>query len=74
MFGIKNNAVEVVNGPLPRTVTVTRLTREVYDNFEKSLNGNGFVTATTTDLQAGFMLGINHALRMLREGITIETA
>lgn len=42
-----------------------RLTVDQYKLFEKSLPGLG---EPRTDLQAGYLLGIQHALKVLRDG------
>ena len=49
---------------------VTRLTPEVYAHLRRALGGNAqcFATQQTTEIQAGFMLGINHVLNLLQEG------
>jgi hypothetical protein len=39
----------------------------MYENLEKALT-KPFVQASTSDLQAGFMLGIQHVLAALRTG------
>lgn len=45
-----------------------RLTVDQYKAFEKSLPGLG---EPRTDLQAGYLLGIQHALKVLRDGWVI---
>lgn len=55
-------------------VVVARLSTEMYDHLVKQLP-NPFVTKDTTELEAGFRLGIQHVLFLLREkGIVIPTA
>lgn len=50
---------------------VARLTPEVYGKLEReafaSLN-----VVPKTDLEAGFSLGVQHVLKMIRNGITIN--
>jgi hypothetical protein len=50
--------------------TYARLTKEVYEDLERKLPAPS-VQRDTTDLQAGFQLGIQHVLKMLREGYVI---
>lgn len=55
-----------------KTVTLVRLDESAY----KDLEGKcpiPFVQGNTTDLQAGFQLGVQHVLKMLREGYTVGT-
>jgi hypothetical protein len=47
-----------------------RLTKEVYEDLEKKLPAPS-VQRDTTDLQAGFQLGIQHVLKLLREGYVV---
>lgn len=58
----------------PENIVVARLSTEMYDHLVKQLP-NPFVTKDTTDLEAGFRLGIQHVLFLLREkGIVVPTA
>jgi len=61
--------------PAPKVTEVTRLTPQVYAALRKQLGGNAtaFATQQTTEIQAGFMLGINHVLNVLQEGFVIES-
>ena len=47
-----------------------RLTKEVYEDLEKKLPAPS-VQRDTTDLQAGFQLGVQHVLKLLREGYVV---
>lgn len=64
--------------PRGKTVTtnrlVTRLTPDVFNQLTREVNGSTFVTASTTELQAGFMLGVVHVLNAIQKGIVIETS
>lgn len=62
------------NRPATREVIVVRLNTDVYNAFRAQLGGGATCTATaqTTDIQAGYMLGINYVLNKLQEGIVIE--
>lgn len=51
--------------------TIYRLTPEVYQQLENSLLSDIPVNAQTTEIQAGYMLGIQKALKVLRDGFTI---
>jgi hypothetical protein len=50
-----------------------RLTAEAYRALEKSLLSDIYVNDKTTEVQAGYMLGIQKALKEIRDGFTIET-
>lgn len=50
---------------------VVRLSSEVYNALEKEVRTNTIVTDKTTDIQAGYALGIQHVLGILRRGYTI---
>lgn len=50
--------------------TYARLTTEVYQDLERKV-GQVMVTRETTDLQAGFQLGVQSVLKLLREGYVI---
>lgn len=47
-----------------------RLTSSAYRQLEQQCE-SAQVTGTTTDIQAGFKLGIQHALKLLRDGFVI---
>lgn len=51
-------------------IELVRLSKEHYDRLEASLR-QPVVSATTTAHEAGFLLGIQHVLRHLREGWVI---
>lgn len=55
----------------PKQEVVVRLEQAVLNDLRKKVNASALVTSTTTDLQAGFQLGINHVLNVLQEGYTI---
>lgn len=50
-----------------------RLTPEAYRALEKSLLSDIYVNDKTTEAQAGYMLGIQKVLKVVRDGFTIET-
>ncbi|APU00309.1 hypothetical protein HOR55_gp22 [Ralstonia phage RS-PII-1] len=52
-------------------VEVTRLTEEQYESLEKQL-APPTVTQVTTDLQAGYQLGVQEVLRKLRSGYVVS--
>jgi hypothetical protein len=56
--------------PSGKSQDVIRLTPEVYAQLERQLVPL-HVDNTTTDLQAGYQLGIQKVLRMVRDGFTI---
>jgi len=56
-----------------KTKIVVRLEQSVYDKLVRDLNAHTLVTNTTTELQAGFQLGVQHALNAIRSGLVIET-
>lgn len=49
-----------------------RLPQHVYDELERKV-GTVVVNQVTTDLQAGFMLGVQLVLRELRNGFVVPT-
>lgn len=55
----------------PTEEVVVRLSVDVYRQLEQSLPTPA-VTVQTTDLQAGFALGIQYVLKQLREGFTVQ--
>lgn len=57
---------------ITKTVTVYRLSQEVYKELEKSLPGPR-VNGETTPLQAGMMLGVEMVMRKLRDGVVVES-
>lgn len=50
-----------------------RLDQQVYEELEKKVMASPIVTKETTELQAGFQLGVQHVLKVLRDGYTINT-
>jgi len=48
-----------------------RLSSEAYKQLEKQLLSDVIVSDKTTDLQAGYMLGIQKVLKVLRDGFTV---
>lgn len=52
------------------TKTFARLTQAVYEDLERKV-APPLVQRDTTELQAGFQLGIQHVLKILREGYVI---
>ena len=55
-----------------RTVEYARLTQHVYDELERKV-GSVVVNQVTTDLQAGYMLGVQAVLKELRNGYVVPT-
>ena len=49
-----------------------RLDNRVYEELEKKVMGTPIVTKETTELQAGFQLGVQHVLKVLRDGYTVN--
>lgn len=49
---------------------VHRLSKEAYESLEKQL-GPIKPTSTTTPIEAGYNLGVQHVLKLIREGYTI---
>ena len=49
-----------------------RLTQHVYEELERKV-GTVVVNQITTDLQAGYMLGVQAVLKELRNGYVIPT-
>lgn len=49
----------------------TRMDAEVYEHFERTVQANALVTGSTSDIEAGFKLGVMHVLYKLRAGYVI---
>ena len=54
----------------PPSPVLVRLDRETYAALAGKFN-NPVATATTTPIQAGYLLGIQDVLRALREGFVV---
>lgn len=65
-------ALWLLGGSKPQQVYVARLSPDVFAQLKQRVNGSCIVTTTTTDLQAGFQLGVNHAINVVAEGFTIS--
>lgn len=52
---------------------VIRLDTETYEYLESNIKSNSLVTSSTSDIEAGFKLGVQHVLQHLRKGYVIET-
>jgi hypothetical protein len=50
---------------------VVRLTPQIYRVLEERVSVTA-VTSGTTELQAAWMLGVQHVLKMLREGYVLK--
>lgn len=57
--------------PALNVVEVVRLRQDVFDNFSRSVS-NPVVSAGTTELEAGYKLGIQFALARLQEGLVTK--
>lgn len=56
---------------MPETVQfISKLTPEMYRHLCKQLEAVPVVSSTTTDLQAGYLLGIQRVLAVIRDGFT----
>ena len=53
-------------------VTFMRMDRETYEAFEQSVE-QPYVGATTTESQVAFKLGVQHTLKVLRDGFVTGT-
>lgn len=53
-------------------VVMHRMSPEVYAFYETQLRHTPQCDTDTTAIQAGFKLGVEHALRVLRSGFVIE--
>lgn len=52
-------------------VQVYKLDRDAYEELE-SIFSRPYVTNDTTDIQAGYQLGVQAVLNKIREGIPVE--
>lgn len=55
----------------PASTTIVRLEASVLESLHQKVNASAVVTSQTTDLMAGYQLGVNHVLNILRTGYTI---
>jgi hypothetical protein len=53
------------------TITINRLTKEVYDAFSKQFRPI-VPNSQTTQIEAGYALGVQAVLQKLREGLVME--
>jgi hypothetical protein len=53
------------------TTTINRLTKEVYDAFSKQFRPI-VPNSQTTQIEAGYALGVQAVLQKLREGLVLE--
>ena len=54
----------------PQERQIIRLDRETYDALARQF-GNPVATASTTPIQAGYLMGVQDVLRVLREGFVV---
>lgn len=57
--------------PPPVAVEFHRLSLQAYEDLEKAVAYLPHAAADTTNIQAGFMLGVQHVLRHLRKGFVV---
>lgn len=57
--------------PEPKVTEVVILNKDIYKKLEEQLPAPS-PSGTTTDIQAGFLLGVQHVLKKLREGFVIR--
>jgi predicted GNAT family N-acyltransferase len=57
--------------PAPKIQSYARLNKEVYDHLERQV-GKVIVNRETTELQAGYQLGVQVVLQLLRDGYVIN--
>ena len=75
LLGLNKLSIESIPDPPVITMFVARLTPDVLEDLRKRIGGsaNCIATSQTTDIQAGYMLGINHVLNVLQEGFTLPS-
>lgn len=66
---------ELLDAPYPAVVPVptevlVRMDYDVYDHLERQVSNTG-VVSTTSEIEAGFKLGVQHVLQKLRAGYVI---
>jgi len=54
------------------TIEYARLPQHIYEELERKVGGV-VVNQVTTDLQAGYMLGVQAVLKELRNGFVVPT-
>lgn len=57
--------------PEPKVTEVVILNKDIYKKLEEQLPAPA-PTGTTTDIQAGYLLGVQYVLKKLREGFVIR--
>lgn len=55
----------------PKITEVVVLNKDIYKKLEDQLPAPA-PTGTTTEIQAGYMLGVQYVLKKLREGFVIQ--
>lgn len=56
--------------PVPPTSTLVRLSQAVYEQLEREVTPI-IVSHQTSDIQAGYMLGVQSVLKHLRDGYRV---
>ncbi len=74
-MGLPSNSIpsRTKEHSLPQNIAVPvmRLNTTAYEALEKQL-GLPIPTTTTTDIQAGYLLGVQHVLVLLRKGYVVS--
>lgn len=65
-----SNFKPIKANPHVETQTITRLSADVYDQLERK-HGGFRPTSTSTELEAGYALGVQAVLKDLRAGFVI---
>lgn len=62
----------VSEAPTIQREVFTRMDAEVYDHFERTVQTNALVSSGTSEIEAGFKLGVMHVLSKLRAGYVVQ--
>ncbi len=71
LFTKSNTDNNITNNIQEQIIIITRLEFSEYEKLEKLLNANTLVSNTTSDIEAGFKLGVQHVLKQLRTGYVV---
>ncbi len=71
LFTNSNTDNKITNNIQEQIIIITRLEFSEYEKLEKLLNANTLVSNTTSEIEAGFKLGVQHVLKQLRVGYVV---
>lgn len=66
---INNSKIEVITKE--EHVTVATLMPDVYEKIESKVS-NTLISSNTSEIEAGYKMGIQHVLKLLRDGYVVQ--